>query len=371
MVYNFASVKHLTINIDKSKTLIFNNGGRLIRESFTVGGNILEPVQSFCYLAFDVKASGTVKHAMRTLYDKANKAMRPLFNAIAKFNIPVNTAIRLFHTYIAPISLYNAENFLPFTEKQLKLPTEENILNEKIEVNLIHRKFLKYMLGVWKSAPNITVLGDTGEIPLLLKGYRLLINYWYRLHTLPDETLAKKALIENVGMRTVWVRTIEKLLNTFQITYTENNNIFKANVGKSIHKKYLELWEHEIHHTLKSRLEFYKTIKGKFGYEEYLDIRHFELRKNIAKLRCSSHDLEIEKGRHKNKPRNERLCLVCDLNEIETEEHFLIKCPTYQLIRRNYDICEFTNTNDILISTLPKLFGQFITDALEFRKSVI
>ena len=162
----------MAINIDKSKTFIFNNGGRIIKESFTVGSIILEPIQYFCYLGFDVKASGSVKHAMKILYDKTNKAMRPLFNAIARFNIPVNTAIRLFHTYIAPIALYNAENFLHFTEKQLKLPTEGNILNEKIEANLIHRKFLKYLLGVSKSSPNLSVLGDTGETPLLFKGYR-------------------------------------------------------------------------------------------------------------------------------------------------------------------------------------------------------
>ena len=261
---------------------------------------------------------------MKILYDKANKAMRPLLNAIARFNIPVKTAIRLFHPYIALIALYNAENFLHFTEKQLKLPTEQNILNDKIEANLIHRKFLKYLLGVWKSSPNLAVLGETGENPLLFKDYRLLINYWHRLHLLPDYTLAKKALIESVEMRTEFVRTIEKLLNTFQINYTENKDRFKANVRKSMDQKYLEIWEHNIRHNDTSRLQFYKTIKGKFGYEDYLELRDFGLRKHISKLRCSSHDLEIEKGRHNNKPRHERLCLLCDLNEIETEEHFLI-----------------------------------------------
>jgi len=182
----------------------------------------------------------------------------------------------------------------------VKLPTEQNILNDKIEANLIHRKFLKYLLGVWKSSPNLAVLGETEETPLLFKG---IVDYVY-YQTI--YTLAKKALIESVEMRTEFVRTIEKLLNTFQINYTENKDRFKANVRKSMEQKYMEIWEHNIRHNDTSRLQFYKTIKGKFGYEDYLELRDFGLRKHISKLRCSSHDLEIEKGRHNNKPRHER-----------------------------------------------------------------
>ena len=168
-VHNFSSGKHLTISTEKSKTLVFNYTGRLIKQSFTIGRTSLEPVQSFCYLGFAVKASGTVKHAIKTLYDKANKAMKPLFNAMARFNIPVKTAIRLFHTYISPISLYNAENFLLLTEKQLGSVTEETLINDNCEINKIHKKFLKYLVGVGRSTPNIAAMGDTGEIPLSFK----------------------------------------------------------------------------------------------------------------------------------------------------------------------------------------------------------
>lgn len=88
-----------------------------------------------------------------------------------------------------------------------------------------------YVLGVGKNTPNLAVMGDTGEIPLLYKGFRLMLNYWHRLHALPNESLAKKALIENVQMRTTWIRTIEKLLNLFQITYSENNDKFNPIPG--------------------------------------------------------------------------------------------------------------------------------------------
>ena len=46
----FAENKHLTISIDKSKSMIFNKTGKLIRRVFKIGGEKIEPVQSFCYL---------------------------------------------------------------------------------------------------------------------------------------------------------------------------------------------------------------------------------------------------------------------------------------------------------------------------------
>ena len=103
----------------KSKTIIFNLGGKFIKKYFKINGNLIEPVHTFCYLGFDVKASGTVKHAMNLLFDKANKAMWPLYRAIARFRIPTETSLKLFHAYISPIALYNAENWAVLSDKNI------------------------------------------------------------------------------------------------------------------------------------------------------------------------------------------------------------------------------------------------------------
>jgi len=54
----------------------------------------------------------------------------------------------------------------------------------------------------------------------------------------------------------------------------------------------------------------------------------------------SSHQLQIEKGRYNNTLRSERLCLYCNLHEVEDEFHFVLICPKYYQIRtkfvRNY-----------------------------------
>ena len=81
----------------------------------------------------------------------------------------------------------------------------------------------------------------------------------------------------------------------------------------------------------------YVRYKDVFKYEQYLsNVVIPKFRKALTCLRLSSHDLLIEKGRHINLPRHERLCTYCDLEEIEDEFHFTLKCPFYSEIRQKY-----------------------------------
>ena len=239
--------------------MIFNPTGKLIKKYFKVNGSPLEPVHSFCYLGFDVKASGTVKHAMNTLFDKGNKAMRPLTLAIARFNIPAETSLKLFHSYIAPIALYSAENWAILTDKKLQNFSTESIFREtsNFKADILHRKFLKYILGVSKSCPNLAVYGETGEIPLSLHAFRRLINFWYGIANLPDETLAKKTLLENISLRTNWIKTVEKILGSFALTDAiESPLIFKVKAKTSMQSKFTEFWCKTLEEETPSRLLF-------------------------------------------------------------------------------------------------------------------
>ena len=52
-------------------------------------------------------------------------------------------------------------------------------------------------------------------------------------------------------------------------------------------------------------------------------MEHTKYRNTLAELRLSSHQLNIEVGKHNNIPRNERKCTLCDLNDIDDEFHLL------------------------------------------------
>ena len=58
----------------------------------------------------------------------------------------------------------------------------------------------------------------------------------------------------------------------------------------------------------------------------------------ISKLRCSNHDLEIEKGRHREVLAEMRYCNICRNGTVEDETHFLLDCEVYQPLRELYEI---------------------------------
>ena len=98
-----------------------------------------------------------------------------------------------------------------------------------------------------------------------------------------------------------------------------------------------------------TKMQFYYQIKEEFGEEEYLNLKSRHSRTNIAKIRSSSHDLMIERGRYSKEtgvwPRVCRFC--CDKDHVlgfeslpffegtilENEEHCLTECPMYDSVR--------------------------------------
>ena len=69
----------------------------------------------------------------------------------------------------------------------------------------------------------------------------------------------------------------------------------------------------------------YRLYKKEFCFENYFKIWPLPLSKYICKFRCLSHKLPIEKGRFLNIERNERICLLCNKNELGDEFHYLFK----------------------------------------------
>ena len=370
-LHNYSMKKSISISIKKSKTMIFNLTGKLIKNYFTISGKPLEPVHTFCYLGFDFKASGSVKYAAYVLHDKANKAMRSLFLAVAKFNIPVKTSIKLFHTYISPIVLYNAENWSILTDKKIQNFSVESIFHSisDTKADILHRNFLKYIIGLSKSCPNISVYGETNETPLSLKGFRLMINFWHRVTNLPEDTLVKKALLENIYLHTNWIKTVEKLLGCLGLTDVIDNPLtLRRRAASAMQIKFSDFW-YRIHRDgTSSRMQFYRSIKNELKFEEYLLIPTFEYRKSIAQIRCSDHPLEIEQGRHRNIPRDSRICKLCPSGEVENEEHFLTKCTFFDRYKPKYDLQNIDDATAFVNNTEYNKLGRYLFEALGERK---
>ena len=100
---------------------------------------------------------------------------------------------------------------------------------------------------------------------------------------------------------------------------------FKSLCSERTKYVFVENWHTDLHD--KPLLRSYRLYKNEFSSECYLDyINVTKFRISLSKIRASSHDLEIERGRYtrpKTDPK-QRLCAWC--LEVEDEEHFITRC---------------------------------------------
>jgi len=224
---------------------------------------------------------------------------------------------------ILPILLYGSEVW--------------GIYNFK-EIDALHFKFLKIILGVKQSTSNMAVLGETGRYPLAVLCKERALKFYIKIMNKTDSIMYR-------------VFTNQRNINTFcwfkacksYFDYLGNGDLFEnsnisinfASVRQRIRDQFQQTWLESISNMPK--LSYYCKFKSTFEYEDYLDyVSQEKSRITLTRLRLSSHNLEIETGRYRNVDRNNRVCRLCSLNTIESEYHFLLCCTTFTNIRKKY-----------------------------------
>ena len=372
----------IEINELKTQVVIFQRESPLKFDGqFTLSNKPLEIVESYCYLGILLHHSGKVGPAETSLKTKAMRAFFGLKRTVIRSKLSFNALTTLFDSLIKPIVLYGAPVWAPdssvwasitknlHTENRV-LKTIGNSIQEKV-----HLSFLKWALGVHRKASNIGVWGESGRFPLIFESIRLSLNYVKRLENLKGRSFVSAALSEQKRLNLPWYAKLKPLLEIDEIysqnhvsafralnpkskiiyptTYSSTNSGIlcqntvnmqpiisgKFRTGKivsSLKNWFEKQWEN--HKIISPKLEFYNSIKTVFAKEPYLDeCLGFSRRYRTTQFRISAHDLQIERGRYLNLPRDERVCTWCKttlgLNIIEDETHTLFDCDLYSTLR--------------------------------------
>ena len=160
----FCDTWHLELNLKKSKIIIFNPSGRkLCGFKFNFDGRELEIARSYTYLGIEFLPSGSFWMAKANLMDKARKAMFPILSTISQFHLKCTNSMKLFHSLVRPIALYNAENWAYFSSHQIETMKQNQCAFLTYtcgsEPDKVLQKFIKFILGVKSSCTNCTTLG--------------------------------------------------------------------------------------------------------------------------------------------------------------------------------------------------------------------
>ena len=174
----------LKINADKTKVMIFNKSGRLVKEKFTLGDDLLENVNSYTYLGLEFVPSGSFKPAMETLCKKASKAMFKLRQSLNKLNLPPKLSLHLYDILIRPICTYACEVWGPFikTKDQVfSIECDKYELFDKHCFEKLELKFCKSILGVHRKSSNTAVRGELGRYPTIIFILKQGLKNWFRI----------------------------------------------------------------------------------------------------------------------------------------------------------------------------------------------
>ena len=359
LLHNYCTKWKLAVNLNKTNVITIGKGKSPIKTNYKFRNKELNSSSTYKYLGTIINSNGTFTHAKRDLKQKGLKALFSFWKSINPGKMPpVNIATKLFDAMVKPIILYNSEVWgseLP-SFLQTEILKDDTISQEKYIKFLnvtpyeqLHLKFCKMLLGVKKNTSNLGCRAELGRFPLILEIYISIIKYWVRLIKLPSDRLVVEALNTNLNIQSQgcfsWTTLVKFILKQADMEHiwttknTQNENQFIKNLKQKLQNKYTEMFLNLINkdksNTSQNKLRTYRIVKHNHNKEKYLsEIKNQNIRAAVAKLRLSSHNLLIEKGRHFKLKVEDRVCPHCNNSAIQDEFHALMICTKYEMERQ-------------------------------------
>ena len=319
----FSRKKQTTVNNLKTKVVIF---GKQMDFKLTYKQNVIEQVDHYKYLGNIIRSiqrphGDIFVNNYEYLCDKERKAIFGLLRRLRNVGpLPPQTMIYLFECCVQPILTYGSDVW-----------GANNAGRDAVDKILLW--FLRLVLHVKSSTSNVITLGKFGKIPPGVSCEINCILYFLRLRSLSESTITnimfqEQRRLHELGFKT-WYGKVWELAHMHGIDL--NHNYTKCEIKNAVNESFKRKWAYMLADVSSNPLlRTYITLKSEFKIEPFLyKIKKPKYRVAFAKLRASSHSLEIERGRH-SKPKtpiNSRVCHFCKI--IEDEPHFLITCPAY------------------------------------------
>ena len=179
LLHGFCEETGLTVNTNKTKIMVFKNGGRLSRhENWTYDGKHIDVVSKFTYVGvtFTSKLSTNIMAADQSV--KAKRALIAVMNSLYKCGqLPSSIFFKLFDTKIKPILLYGSELW-----GYSKRDTTE----------IVQRYACRRFLCVNQKSCVAPVMAECERFPIYIDTSVRTLKYWLKILHMPEYRLVKK-----------------------------------------------------------------------------------------------------------------------------------------------------------------------------------
>ena len=156
------------------------------------------------------------------------------------------------------------------------------------------------------------------------------------------KTLYKLLVDDCKSGKVNWASNVKQLLDNYGFSYVWSNpyavNLitFHSQFKMIVLDGFKQQWINDLENC--TSLVLYKNYKLTFELESYLCFLPKKFRFVLTRFRLAAHSLRIVTGRFapNREERHMRICNVCRCADVEDEYHFLLVCPAYGCIRKQY-----------------------------------
>jgi hypothetical protein len=299
--------KRLTMNLCKTKIMIFRKGGNIKKsDRWFWRGKEIEVVEEYTYLGFKFSSRGSHKKHTEMVRSRAQTAINSLWGVQEREGWNFKTGLHVFDMAVRPSLLYGAVIWG---------------LWEVEAIEIIHRRFLKWSLGMPSCTASHMLMLETGRLEILIVNLRTVgrfIAKILRMNTDRWPYIIWRWLVDGWSRQKVYGWGA-KLLEWFDRTgCSEIVQILRDGDPE----RFEEGWNSMLFKLIGQRIQgwwcgiensvscpYYKEIKKTLGTEAYLlKNTHTWIRKTWARLRMGALE-KVEKPWLKEKSVG---CYLCD-----------------------------------------------------------
>ena len=298
-LYTFCSKWQLEVNTSKTKTMVISNRKSPAKIETRYNDTVLEQVNTFPYLGITLNNKGNFEQNKINMINKCTKAFYKLWRSSKNANLSVKSLFHLYDHTIKPILVYGSEVTFTFNLKKRKGELHGNFedFECKGEYERIHKKMIRYTLGINNKTSIDAIYAEVGRYPIYNEMVLNSLKYEQRLSTADPKSLVSKAykesnLLNQEGKITTWmtqIKYIKQVLNIIPGREAQNKNTGRT-AEKHMKDRFREHWKVRLMSNISkngtpssgNKLRTYRKLKNIYKCEPYLEMNSHNLRKPSA-----------------------------------------------------------------------------------------
>ena len=238
-LHSYAKKWQLSVNIKKTKIMVFNKMGRHYSLSILLGSQIINSCLEYDYLGTTFTPTGSFKLAKKSLYKKAYYSFLNDINI--ESGAQISTMKKLFHTLVKPILLCNCDVWGSFLNPRSQASDYfiSDMFDDRYYNEVFFYKSCKDLLGVHSRSSNDAVRGELGMHPLNVYIYKQIVKFYFHLIDISKQSPVIREECENLvnNGKPSWIATVFNLLSLADIkdvNLRSSEEISRSNTLKQI-----------------------------------------------------------------------------------------------------------------------------------------